>query len=239
MGNIKRKNEIPLYEQVYSALCRDIELAIYKSGDQIPAEGYLCEKFHVSRVTIRKALQKMVDKKILVKRHGIGTFVSSPFVESTLAQNSFTRCCEQMNAVPATKVISVGWEKAACWLAELLEIQENTRVICVKRVRRANEIPVIFEKDYFSEEHAYILSADLENVPIRESIVKNTGYEVQRYQDTFEVHFADKEEGEWLLCPAHTALQGVSQIVYGENNRVLYYNEQYIRSDIYKYVTGK
>ena len=69
MGNIETKNGIPLYEQVYSALCRDIDLGIYKSGEQIPAEGYLCEKFHVSRVTVRKALQKMVDKKILVKRH--------------------------------------------------------------------------------------------------------------------------------------------------------------------------
>ena len=91
MGNIETKNGIPLYEQVYSALCRDIDLGIYKSGEQIPAEGYLCEKFHVSRVTVRKALQKMVDKKILVKRHGIGTFVSSPFVESTLAQSNFCR----------------------------------------------------------------------------------------------------------------------------------------------------
>ena len=144
-----------------------------------------------------------------------------------------------MNAVPSTKVISVEWEKAACWLAEQLEVPENAKVICVKRVRMANEIPVIFEKDYFSEEHTYILDADMENVPVRESIVKNTGYEVQRYQDTFDVHFADKEEGEWLLCPAHTALLGVSQIVYGENNKVLYYNEQYIRSDIYKYVTGR
>ena len=50
MGNIETKNGIPLYEQVYSALCRDIDLGIYKSGEQIPAEGYLCEKFHVSRV---------------------------------------------------------------------------------------------------------------------------------------------------------------------------------------------
>ena len=239
MGNIETKNGIPLYEQVYSALCRDIDLGIYKSGEQIPAEGYLCEKFHVSRVTVRKALQKMVDKKILVKRHGIGTFVSSPFVESTLAQNSFTRSCEQMNAVPSTKVISVEQEKAACWLAEQLGVKENAKVICVKRVRMANEIPVIFEKDYFSEEHEYILNVDMENVPVRESIVKNTGYEVQRYQDTFDVHFADKEEGEWLLCPAHTALLGVSQFVYGENDKVLYYNEQYIRSDIYKYVTGR
>ena len=48
-----------------------------------------------------------------------------------------------------------------------------------------------------------------------------------------------KKKAEWLLCPAHTALLGVSQIVYGENNKVLYYNEQYIRSDIYKYVTGR
>ena len=80
---------------------------------------------------------------------------------------------------------------------------DNSNVICVKRVRMTNEIPVVFEKDYF------------------------------------DVHFADKEEGEWLLCLAHTALLGVSQIVYGENNKVLYYNEQYIRSDIYKYVTGR
>ena len=56
---------------------------------------------------------------------------------------------------------------------------------------------------------------------------------------TIQIHFADKEEGECLLCLTHTELLGVSQIVYGENDKVLYYNEQYIRSDIYKYVTGR
>ena len=56
---------------------------------------------------------------------------------------------------------------------------------------------------------------------------------------TIQIHFADKEEGECLLCLAHTELLGVSQIVYGENNKFLYYNEQYICSDIYKYVTGR
>ena len=45
MGNIETKNGIPLYEQVYSALCRDIDLGIYKSGEQIPAEGICVRSF--------------------------------------------------------------------------------------------------------------------------------------------------------------------------------------------------
>lgn len=238
MNSIEFESATPLYQQIYDILCQKIEKGEYKPGGRIPSEDKLCETYHVSRVTVRGALKKMVDDGILIKKHGKGTFVSQPiFHESTSAQGSFTKSCEQMGAVPTTKLISREIKKAETCVCKDLDIPEESDVIFVTRIRMVDEIPAIFEIDYFSSEHSYIMEADVETVTLRETIHKNSNMEIKHYVDTFDVRLSDKLQGEWLKCPANTPLLCVHQVVYAQGNKVLYFNEQYIRSDIYKYVS--
>lgn len=238
MNNIEFDSAIPLYQQIYDILYKQIEEGVYKPGGRIPSEDKLCEIYHVSRVTVRGALKKMVDEGILIKKHGKGTFVSQPvFHESTSAQGSFTKSCEQMGAIPTTKMISVEVKNGEASVCRDLEIPEDSEVIFVTRVRMVDGVPAIFEIDYFSTEHKYIMDADVENVTLRETIRENTKMEIKRYVDTFDVRFSDKMQGKWLKCQVNTPLLCVHQVVYSQENKVLYFNEQYIRSDIYKYVS--
>ncbi|MEG2699516.1 MAG: UTRA domain-containing protein, partial [Ruthenibacterium sp.] len=108
--------------------------------------------------------------------------------------------------------------------------------ICVKRLRMTNDAAAIFEADYFTEDFTFMLEDDVEHAPLREIIKANNGMLGTKYVDTFEVRFATKEHAQWLECPVNMPLLGISQVVYNEMHNVLYYNEQFIRSDIYKYV---
>lgn len=228
----------PLYQQIYDILYAQIKGGIYRPGERLPSENRLCEEYHISRVTLRAALNKMAEEKILIKKHGKGTFVYSPaFFESANASGSFTKSCEQMKVKPSTQIISSELLDAGETVAAALAIPTGSQVICIKRVRMIDSVPVIYEVDYFTQEHMYIMVAHIDKQSIRKVIKENSGLEIKKYVDTFEVKFADKAQAKWLLCPIHTALLGVSQVVFADQGQIIYYNEQFIRSDIYKYVT--
>ena len=205
------------------------------------ALGFMMEADVETRpvLTVRSALGRLVDDNILVKKHGKGTFVATPiFTESAYAKGSFTRSCQQMGATPSTQVVSRKLVKAGKALAKQLQMEEGAKAICIKRLRCINEVAAILEVDYFTEALGFMMEADVETRPVLDVIRENSGLIGRQYIDTFEVHFANREQAACLKCPVNTPLLKVSQVVLNEMRGVLYYNEQYIRSDIYKYVMG-
>ncbi|MBO9129433.1 GntR family transcriptional regulator [Bacillus sp. 165] len=65
-----------LYEQVYHSLKKDIAEGKYNAGDRIPSEKELSDAYRISRITSKKALEKLVEDGIVYRQRGRGTFVS-------------------------------------------------------------------------------------------------------------------------------------------------------------------
>ncbi len=238
MEEVKYNSMTPLYQQVYDSLTNKIKAGAYARGEKIPSENELCEIYKVSRVTVRIALKKLKEDGLVVMKQGKGTFVAQPvYFESRFAKGSFTKSCELIGAVPATTVISASMKKGDDEVCSILGVPADSDIICIERLRMTDGTPAIFEVDYFSDRHSYVLEADTENVSMHETIRKYTGQSIEKYVDTYEVRFADKMQAKWLKCPVNTPLLGVSQVVYTQQEQVLYYNEQYIRSEIYKYIS--
>lgn len=66
----------PLYRQIHDILYRKIQDREWRSGDQIPTETELAERFRVSKVTVRQALDRLAHDGLILRRQGRGTFVS-------------------------------------------------------------------------------------------------------------------------------------------------------------------
>jgi GntR family transcriptional regulator len=225
-----------LYQQVYDALSDAVNCGLYKPGDMIPSEKELTESYGVSRVTVRKALDLMAREGTLVKKKGRGTFVASPaFVESPQANGSFTRSCMDKGVTPRTKLVSrkVVWASKA--VARQLCLAEGDSVLLVARLRLMDDVPAILEYDYFPQELAFLLEADVTSRPILDVIYEGCGRMGHRHLDTFEVGYADKEKALLLGCRPNAALLRVNMTVFDEQDAPLYYNEEFIRSEIYKY----
>lgn len=67
----------PRYARVADALLQDISSGVFPQGSLLPAEGALCERFEVSRATVREALRQLSEMGIVSKAHGIGTRVTA------------------------------------------------------------------------------------------------------------------------------------------------------------------
>lgn len=77
MKALKQFSAVTLQEQLHDELLKQIKSGQYQPGDRIPSEMQLSAMYHISRVTVRNAIQQLVDEDLLIKRHGKGTFVKA------------------------------------------------------------------------------------------------------------------------------------------------------------------
>lgn len=231
-------SQTPLYKQVADAINEMLNDGTYRPGDKIPSEDKLCETYGVSRVTLRAAINLLVKEYKLKKMQGKGTFVNAPVFIETKVGGSFTKFCLQIGAIPKTDIISSKEVAASQIVAHQLGIQPSVAVCQICRVRYINNVAAIFEIDYFRSNDGYILHADVANYPIANAIKENTGLEVGRFEDVFDIVQATDEQAQIFRCQTTTPLLLVRQKVLTKDRQILYYNEQYIFSERYKYVVS-
>ncbi len=76
MTTINRQSPIPIYHQLKTLIQDQIESGTWQPGDQIPTEHELCQLHSISRSPVRRALNELAQEGMLVRRPGLGTFVS-------------------------------------------------------------------------------------------------------------------------------------------------------------------
>ena len=138
-----------LYARIEETIATEIAQGEYRPGDQLPTEDELLQRFQVSRITVRRAIQNLVRRDLLEIRRGLGTFVLSPKIEAELTK--LTGFVEDMNAAgrkASARVVSQAVVAASTRVAERLQLAKGTRVMQIKRVRLAGGLPISFDESY-------------------------------------------------------------------------------------------
>ena len=73
---LDEQNVVPLYKQLIGELEGKIAQGIYQPGEQLMPESDMAKSFGVSLITVRKALKELVDKGLIERQQGKGTFVA-------------------------------------------------------------------------------------------------------------------------------------------------------------------
>lgn len=139
-------NTSPLYKQVAIQIQDHINASNLSKDDAIPTENMLMDHFKVSRVTIRKAIETLVDKGILYKVHGSGTYLSHDKIEHDIFKlQGFTQEMEELNSVVSNKVLDFKMINPQTEVQEVLNIEANEKVYYIKRLRLADDEPLVLE----------------------------------------------------------------------------------------------
>lgn len=233
---MKMDSSINLYQQVSEKIKELIKTEQYREGDKIPNENQICDYFGVSRITVRKAIQQLCDENILIKKHGKGTFISMPtLIDSVSIGGSFSKYCKENSIKSTTKVISKDIIESDEKIANTLKVMVKDKVIRIKRLRLINDLPAIFEIDYFRADSDYIFTNDLENNSLLDIIAQNRNIDISCFSDSFYVEDGTDEINLELECKAGYKYLVIDEIVLSKANEIIYYNEQFIRTDRYKY----
>jgi GntR family transcriptional regulator len=226
----------PLYKQLAQAILNAICTGEYRPGDKLPSEEELQKQFGLSRVTVRNAIQVLVEEEMLLRIHGKGTFVvGGKFSENIFSGGSFTDTCLKMNVKPSTRIITRKIQPAKQKIAAKLGISNREDIIFIQRLRLVDDVVCILEYDYCPGNFRFILDMDMENKSLFSLFREKLDLHPASFDDHFSLHYASKEDAVLLECEQGSALLRVDQIIRTKTTGVLYYNMQLIRSDRYTY----
>lgn len=144
------KGAVPLYMQIYQDLKDKIKNREYEYGQTIPSEQELQAYYDVSRITVRQALGQLEQGGLVVRSRGRGTVVSrqNMIEESLAAIRSFTDEMRDRDMVPGTSFVSVDQVEADEKLAEIFSCEVGSPLYLIRRVRTANERPIVLFETY-------------------------------------------------------------------------------------------
>ena len=230
MKNLQSESSSPLYHQLMQRLAEDIERGKYAVGSRIPPEHELESLYGVSRVTVRRALAELTAEGLLEKKQGKGTFVSSPRISQDLKSiHSFHDACKQNGFQGGTIVVHVKEEKADAADLQELELLEGSKVVETLRVRTADGVPVVLERNHFSMVYSYLenenLSGSLYNV------LRDYGIEPKQASHDISMTYATEEQAKLLNIEAGSPLMRLHEVVYDQKGRPLHNSLQLIRGD--------
>lgn len=138
-----------LYFQLYDILYRDIRDGVYKPGQLLPTEQMLGEQYHISRITVRKALELLTNDGLIAKRRGYGTFVQPRKVEQTLTRvQHFANEMEKRGVESSVTMLANEVVYASRTVAGQLRIAEGDQLARVERLRYADGQPMCIENSH-------------------------------------------------------------------------------------------
>lgn len=140
---------VPVYVQIKEKLLemieehKDYSLPFYSDNE-------LASMFNVNRLTIRRSMEDLVDRGLVYKVRGVGTFVrKSPKIEGELVyEKGFVSQWQLQGKKVNAKVISVETIPAKGLVSSSLDIQEGQKIYNVLRIRYADDLPVILDNIY-------------------------------------------------------------------------------------------
>ncbi|KMY51493.1 hypothetical protein AC625_19720 [Peribacillus loiseleuriae] len=142
-------NNVPLYLQLKEKIIKLIDEKELKVNDAIPSEPMLTEKYNLSRTTVRKALDDLVNEGYLYRVHGKGTFVDGRKIEQGLV--NLSSCTEDMNRMGLSSqyvLLKQEIKSATPTLRSNLNLLQEGNVFHIERVMYGNESPVNVTKSY-------------------------------------------------------------------------------------------
>ncbi|MBX9973642.1 GntR family transcriptional regulator [Cytobacillus firmus] len=241
---LDRNNSAPLYEQLKNVIKKKIHSGELKPDEQIPSERELVEKYQVSRITVRQAIN-LAEQEGLVRRvHGVGTFVAAPKIQQELGSlNNFQSTLQQQGLIGSTKLRNTQIITSDFLLSRLLAIQVMDRVMNIELIGFGDNSPIVYYNSYFSftvgekmkkaaetalEKGQPFSTLDLYNLDLE------VGYSPTHVEQTFEAQAAVPHLAEILEVKEGFPLFRVTSIVY-EDQKPLEYKETYYRGDKYKF----
>jgi GntR family transcriptional regulator len=202
-------------------------------GQALPAERRLANTWRVSRVTVRRAIEGLVQEGILDRRRGSGTYLTRPRLSRRLTMSSFTEDMRRQGKVPSARALEFREHRADHATARLLRIPAGDPVVSFARLRLADGEPMILEQSTVTAELVPGLTrTDLETSWYE---LLSDRYGVHVESATFEVTpiLPERRVASWLDVPESQPCLQLAIVSFDSRGRVVEAGTAIYRGDAY------
>lgn len=216
----------------YEYVTHDIESKIrsgeYQPNQQLPVAEELCRIYGVSRITIRRALDLLVDKGLVVKRRGAGTFVKDSDAldrtEDDISLSGYANYARTHGVNAETEVKAFEVVEAEGRVADRLRVPEGTFVYRIERVRHVNGTRGLVSCTWIPITILPDLTEDDVSESLYQYVAKVTGLTVASAHRQLRAVMPTTGEREALNLPEDTPVLEIDQVVYLRDGQLFEYS---------------
>ncbi|MDO4429368.1 MAG: GntR family transcriptional regulator [Atopobiaceae bacterium] len=234
------QGEGPLHVRLANIMREQIYMQNWPPGAQLPSEYETMTEYGVSRGTVKKAIQALVDEGLVEKRQGKGSFVSNPLggFYSGSSLLSFAESFRMQGIDFETTVISAEIIQANEVCAAKLQVPLGTSVFFLRRVRSTDSGPLIYMESRLNlmscpglENYDYT-KTNLFNA-VEECSGRKIGYAKARYG----ARLAGMQRSRYLECDDKAPVLNIDQVIYLDDNRTAEWGNMWLPANRYVLVS--
>lgn len=227
----------PRYEQLHRHISTAIASGTLSPDSRLPAEREIAEMAGISRVTVRKAVAKLVADGLIDQRQGAGSFVRSSTLKHKQSLSTLVSFTENMRArgtVSTSEVLSAGLFTPSPQEMFALGLSPNDQVARVKRLRSAGDVPMALETSSLPED--ILPHPERVKISLYEILRQRRQAPVRAIQRVTAINVA-AQEAELLQLPEGTAILKIDRTGYLSSKRPIEFTTGLYRSDIYDFIS--
>jgi DNA-binding GntR family transcriptional regulator len=231
---VDRDSPVPLYFQVAQYLEQMIDSGELPMGARLDNETDLAGQLGLSKPTMRRAIEYLVGRGLLVRKRGIGTQVVHTKVTRGVELTSLYDDLAKSGRDPATTVVSFGTEPAPDEVAAKLGIDPGTPVYVFERLRYAGAEPLALMRNHVPEHLLRLSAADLEAQGLY-NLFRASGIGMRIAKQAIGARAATAAEARALGERKGAPLLVMERSVYDEQGRAVEHGHHVYRASRYSF----
>lgn len=233
MQNLVSSSSLPLYQQLQRALREAIDKRIFEPDEALPAERQLATDLSISRITVRKAIDGLVEEGLLVKRPGSGNFINARIEKNFAKLTSFSEDMRARGRTPRSVWIKRSEGTVTPEEALRLRLSPGAPVYRFNRIRYADEIPMCLE--YATIVAACLPGLDSVGISMYEALEAG-GNRPARALQRLSAIVLNEEQAKLLQSKVGDAGLCVERLGFLHDGRAVEFCRSFFRGDMYDFV---
>ncbi|GGH48518.1 GntR family transcriptional regulator [Microbacterium album] len=235
-ADLDRTGPVPLYYQVSSRLEAAIRSGDIPAGARLENEIAIGHRLGLSRPTVRRAIQELVDKGLLVRRRGIGTQVVQGQVTRQVELTSLYEDLQNAHHEPTTRVIEREIMPAPDEVADRLGLASGSDVLYVRRQRSTDGVPVALLENYLPADFSDITREQLEERGLYQ-ILRGRGVAIRVAKQRIGARREHGDEAQLLDVDRGSPLLTMERVAYDGSGHAVEFGRHCYRPDMYSFET--
>ncbi|MHB1540693.1 MAG: GntR family transcriptional regulator [Steroidobacteraceae bacterium] len=233
LGKLDAASPLPLYQQLQRALRQAIESRQIGPDDALPPEREIADELHISRITVRKAIDGLVSEGLLVRRQGAGTYVCARVEKNFSKLTSFSEDMRARGRTPRSVWLRKSAGSVTPEEALTLRSSPGTPVFRFQRIRFADEAPMCVE--YSTVLASCLPSIEAVKTSLYEALELAGNRPVRALQRLRAILFS-AEQAKLLQIHERDAGLLVERVGFLKDGQAMEFTQSYFRGDIYDFV---
>ncbi|HZE49674.1 MAG TPA: GntR family transcriptional regulator [Jatrophihabitantaceae bacterium] len=229
---IDRSSPIPLYFQVTAQLEAAIDSGALSPGDRLPNEIDLAGSLGLSRPTMRRALEELVDKGLLVRKRGYGTEVANTRVHRRVELTSLYDDLDAAGQSPTTEVLKLDPARVNAAAAAAIGADASTPLVYVERLRLAEGRPLAVMHNWLPPTYADVSKEQLVGDGLYR-ILRSRGVQPQVAKQRITARSANQREARLLKIRRGQPLIAMQRTAYDADGQAIEFGDHVYRADGY------